>query len=118
MSAQQKLQVLRVVETSSLPAREALSRLDVALSTYYRWRRVFRERGAMGLPPEYPVGLIVLNLRQPSLTLCGRYWTPFRPVRKPRMSILKAIPLLDPASTGGQLVQCSDPCGQSSPGRQ
>jgi transposase InsO family protein len=54
MSAQQKLEVLRVVETSSLPVREALSRLDVPVSTYYRWRRVFREQGAMRLQDRSP----------------------------------------------------------------
>ena len=49
MSAQQKLEVLREVESSSLPVREALNRLDVPASTYYRWRRVFREQGATSL---------------------------------------------------------------------
>lgn len=54
MSAQQKLEVLRAVEMSSLPTREALSRLDVSVSTYYRWRRAFRGQGAMALQDRSP----------------------------------------------------------------
>jgi len=54
MSAQQKLEILRVVETSPLPVREALYRLDVSVSTYYRWRRVFREHGAKRLQDRSP----------------------------------------------------------------
>jgi len=49
MSAQRKLQILRTVESSALPAADALARLDVSPSTYYRWRRKFRVRGAEGL---------------------------------------------------------------------
>jgi len=49
MSAQRKLEILRTVESSALPAAEALAQLDVPASTYYRWRRNFRARGATGL---------------------------------------------------------------------
>ena len=49
MSVIDKLAVLRVVETSPLPIREVLSRLDISPSTYYRWRRRFREEGQHGL---------------------------------------------------------------------
>jgi transposase-like protein len=48
MSAQQKLEILRAVEGSPLPVREALERLDVPPSTYYRWRRKFRGDGRKG----------------------------------------------------------------------
>lgn len=52
MSCRQKLEILRAVETSSLPAGEVLERLDVPPSTYYRWRRKFRTRGVDGLPDQ------------------------------------------------------------------
>ncbi len=43
----------------------------------------------------------------------------FRPVREPRMSILKAILLLDPASAGCQLAfSGQEPCGECRFGRQ
>ena len=49
MSAQKKLEVLRAVEGSTLPIRDALARLELAPSTYYRWRRRFRRQGFEGL---------------------------------------------------------------------
>lgn len=41
MSAQEKLELLRAVEASPLGVTEALARLDLSPSTYYRWRRKF-----------------------------------------------------------------------------
>ena len=49
MRAEQKLTILRHVESCELPVREALARLDVPLSTYYRWRTSFRRFGIEGL---------------------------------------------------------------------
>ena len=49
MSQMRKMTVLRAVEASPFSAREALARLDVPPSTYYRWRRNFRCRGLSGL---------------------------------------------------------------------
>jgi putative transposase len=46
MSGEKKLEVLRAVAGSSLPVGEALRRLDVSRSTYYRWRGRFRSGGA------------------------------------------------------------------------
>lgn len=54
MSPGQKLEVLRAVSGSPLPLHEALARLDVRPSTYYRWRRRFRERGLEGLTDASP----------------------------------------------------------------
>jgi transposase InsO family protein len=66
MSAWNKLEILRTVETSELPAKETLARLDVPLSTYYRWRRVFRERGVIGLQDRTPYKGRVWNQLLPS----------------------------------------------------
>ena len=49
MDTQEKLELLRAVEASPLPTAEALARLDVPASTYYRWRRKFRSQGRQGL---------------------------------------------------------------------
>ena len=38
MSVEEKLAILRAVECSPMPVTEALARLDVPISTYYRWR--------------------------------------------------------------------------------
>ncbi|HOC94092.1 MAG TPA: IS3 family transposase [bacterium] len=45
MSWEKKLEVLRAVEGSPLTAKSALERLDVPVSTYYRWRKKFRQAG-------------------------------------------------------------------------
>ena len=54
MSAQEKVEVLRAVEAATLPVTEALARLDVPISTYYRWRRRFRLCGFEGLKDTSP----------------------------------------------------------------
>ncbi len=54
MSAEQKLQILRAVESCGLPVREALARMDVPASTYYRWRLKFRQQGRAGLQDGSP----------------------------------------------------------------
>ena len=37
MSAEEKLEILRLVECSPLPTTQALGRPDLPASTYYRW---------------------------------------------------------------------------------
>ena len=54
MRPDQKLEILRTVEGSELPKTEALAKVDVATTTYYRWRRRFHERGAEGLRDRSP----------------------------------------------------------------
>jgi transposase InsO family protein len=49
MRPEQKLQILRLVESSPFTLRETLDRLDVPTSTYYRWRKQFRQQGTGGL---------------------------------------------------------------------
>lgn len=49
MRPDQKLTILRHVESAELPVREALAHLDVPVSTYYRWRSNFRRYGVEGL---------------------------------------------------------------------
>jgi transposase InsO family protein len=49
MHPKQKLNILRHVESAGLPVRQCLARLDVPVTTYYRWRRNFRRFGLEGL---------------------------------------------------------------------
>jgi len=49
MKPEQKLEILRCVESSPLSTQEALERLEVPSSTYYRWRGRFRCHGRIGL---------------------------------------------------------------------
>jgi putative transposase len=55
MTAETKLEVLRAVEGAGLPMKQALSQLAIARSTYYRWRRAFRQRGQPGLHDRPPI---------------------------------------------------------------
>lgn len=49
MTPEQKWEILRAVESSSLPVKESLIRLDVPSSTYYRWKADFDRHGIEGL---------------------------------------------------------------------
>ena len=49
MHAESKLEVLRAVQGAGLPVKQTLSQLAIPRSTYYRWRRSFRQRGQAGL---------------------------------------------------------------------
>jgi RNA-directed DNA polymerase len=54
MRMEQKLEILRTVEGSGLPAIQALRQLGIPRSTYYRWRRKFRRIGSAGLADHKP----------------------------------------------------------------
>ena len=50
-----KAEVLQIVERSPLPVRQTLQELQIAPSTYYRWKSRYRDKGFNGLvdrPPE------------------------------------------------------------------
>lgn len=54
MIPEQKLEILRAVASSGLPTKEALLRLDVPFSTYYRWKAAFGKQGIEGLRDRSP----------------------------------------------------------------
>jgi putative transposase len=53
--ARVKAEVLQLVERSPLPVRQTLKELQVAPSTYYRWKRRYAEQGLAGLADLPPV---------------------------------------------------------------
>ena len=54
MSADKKLEILRAVESSGLPIKDATPHFNMTVRTYYRWRKNFRERGKAGLHDKTP----------------------------------------------------------------
>jgi transposase InsO family protein len=55
MSADKKLEILRAVEGSGVQRTEALARLAISPSTFYRWRQRFRASGVPGLHDRKPL---------------------------------------------------------------
>ena len=49
MSKYRKFEVLSVVERSELPISQALSKIDMSTTTYYRWKRKLGRHGLEGL---------------------------------------------------------------------
>jgi putative transposase len=47
--AVEKLEIIRLVEGSHLPVRQALARIGVPATTFYRWYDRYREVGPEGL---------------------------------------------------------------------
>lgn len=54
MSAEKKLEILRSVEGSGILVADALAKIDISPSTYYRWRRRFRTGGRESLHDRKP----------------------------------------------------------------
>jgi putative transposase len=54
MKPEEKLEILVTIESSPLPTNEALLRLDVPSSTYYRWKAAFEKQGIEGLVDRSP----------------------------------------------------------------
>ena len=62
MSKDQKLDILRAVMSSELPARKALAMLDISRSTYYRWRGHWRRMGLLEFKKTYNEQWIIQRL--------------------------------------------------------
>ena len=54
MSRNEKMQFIRLIEGSQLSISDALSKYDVARSSYYRWKRNLRTIGVKGLEDNKP----------------------------------------------------------------
>jgi putative transposase len=53
-SATEKLEIIRIVEGSSLPVQQTLVELDIPRSTFYRWYNRYLELGYQGLVDRQP----------------------------------------------------------------
>lgn len=60
-SASEKMEIIRLVEGSSLPVRQTLRRLDIHKSTFYNWLKRFQDNGVNGLEDKKPVPGIPWN---------------------------------------------------------
>jgi len=54
MTPEQKLEILDAIESSPLSVKQALLRLDMPSSTYYRWKANFKRHGLEGLCDRSP----------------------------------------------------------------
>lgn len=76
MNIDEKLSLLRAVESTGFSIEESLRRMDVPRSTYYRWKAKFKKSGRMGLIDKKPVpkrqwNEISLNNRSTILNLAN-----------------------------------------------
>lgn len=53
-SASEKMEVIRLVEGSSLPVKRTLAELEIPRSTFYRWYRAYERSGYAGLERQDP----------------------------------------------------------------
>ena len=53
-SQAEKMEIIRLVETSELPVKQTLAELDVPRSTFYDWYRRYVEAGYDGLADRQP----------------------------------------------------------------
>ena len=60
-SSSEKLEIIRLVEGSSLSVRQTLRRLDIHKSTFYNWLKRFQDGGADGLEDKKSVPGIAWN---------------------------------------------------------
>ena len=65
MTRQQKMDAIRLVESSPLSTTQALGRLDLPRSTYYRWKQKFQQQGHVGLQDNRPCHKRVWNQLRP-----------------------------------------------------
>jgi transposase InsO family protein len=61
MTKYQKMEVIRLIESSQLSASQALERFDLPRTTYYRWKRKLRSMGIHGLQDNKPKRLRTWN---------------------------------------------------------
>jgi putative transposase len=59
--ASEKLEIIRTVEASHLPAKQTLTMLDIPSSTFYRWYDLYLEGGVEALQDRSPKPRSVWN---------------------------------------------------------
>lgn len=97
MSQDEKLEILRAIESSPLSKRAALEKLDLPQTTYYRWQRKFRRQGTQGLRDLSPYK--------------GRVWNQLLEVE--RQKIFEIAMLYPEWSSREMAFHITDSCGFS-----
>ena len=74
--ARVKAEVLQLIDRSPLPVRQTLKELQIAPSSYYRWRAKYGQRGLTGLEdrPSVPQKVCAC-LRRSGNTWCDMPWS-------------------------------------------
>lgn len=65
MSATEKLKTLRLIESAQMSLSAALEQFDLPRSTYYRWKRKFKQQGRIGLQDNKPQRVRIWNQLRP-----------------------------------------------------
>lgn len=81
--AEEKLEIIRLVEQSNIPAKQALDRLGIPRTTFYRWYDKYQRGGAEALEDNAPMPARVWNripLTLELMTLPVLMWI-FIPIR-------------------------------------
>lgn len=60
-SASEKAEIIKIVESSHLPAKQTLAMLDIPRSTFYRWYELWLDGGAEALEDQSPIPKSVWN---------------------------------------------------------
>ena len=60
-SASEKYEIIRLIESSSLSARQTLRRLDIHRSTFYNWLHRLQDNGIDGLEDRKPTPTVAWN---------------------------------------------------------
>ena len=68
--ASEKLEIIRLVEQSHLPAKRTLEMLGVPKTTFYRWYERYRAFGEAGLEDRRPRDTLANGQRQPVVEAC------------------------------------------------
>ena len=73
--ASEKLEIIRTVEGSHLPAKQTLAMLGIPSSTFYRWYDLYQDGGAEALQDRSPKPKSVWNRVPDDKRGCCHVWT-------------------------------------------
>jgi len=54
LTAQEKQEVIKLVEGSELGVHQTIQKLGIAKSTFYKWYKAYLDQGMVGLEPKPP----------------------------------------------------------------
>ena len=95
-TASDKMEIIRLVEESSLPVRQTLARLDIRRSTFYNWLKRYEEGGLDALADRKPSPISLVWNKLTQSAICGQ-------IRLRLLLLLVSIETGCKASTGSVL---------------